>query len=397
MLFQDVAKRLGVEGYPEALDAYLPIPEHRKHSLCSMELIERLQERFDLFGHYYDLVCKCWEELTAENGDRKHFVDAVSLCIMDMECKPARRMKYPEKDGSPVGDMLPLYCLLPSVEGAYGEMIGRGFSHGEAMDVLNGIKESIGVVEHHTLGRPGLTDLHANWCVLYIKCRIFYHKGLNYELHTSPSYNPYVLRNKKTGELIPVFGNGFAIHKSGIPLGSGGCEDEADSFVTTFEETDDDYVGHLSQNFLVERERKHFPKAEWEIVYRFGDHGLSVHIPRNTDFSPETVSQSMKEALERVRKCYPEWEPKVFFCSSWLLSPVLQEVLGESAKISSFALRYMRYPRKSAGNSPFSYVYPLGIEKIEDLPEDTRLQRGLKKVYLEGGFVYDTSGIILID
>ncbi|MBR2615747.1 MAG: hypothetical protein IKC69_03625, partial [Clostridia bacterium] len=81
---------------------------------------------------------------------------------------------------------------------------------------------------------------------------------------------------------------------------------------------------------------------------------------------------------------------------SWLLSPVLNEVLGEEAKISRFSSLYTRFPRKNAGKAPFSYVFPMGYDSLESLPEDTRLRRALKKHYLEGGFVYDTSGIILL-
>jgi hypothetical protein len=44
-----------------------------------------------------------------------------------------------------------------------------------------------------------------------------------------------------------------------------------------------------------------------------------------------------------------------------------------------------------------SYVYPLGVKNYEELPENTSLQRGLKKVYLNGDFVYDTSGVILLE
>ncbi|MBR7165449.1 MAG: hypothetical protein IKD18_04135 [Clostridia bacterium] len=397
MTFQALAERLGVKDYPEVLNTYYPLPAGRENEFCSMDLICRLQEKFDLFGKYFDLVKQGWQEISQENGDRKAFIDAMSLCIRDLDCKSCRRMKYPKTDGTVAGNMLPLYGLLPSVEDAYKEYVTRGFTHEQALVNLEGFKINLEVVENHILGVPGFTDLYANWCVLYIKCKIFYHHGLNFEIHTSPSYNAFVLKNKKSGALLPVFGNEISIHKSGIPLGSNGAEEEEGSFIARFEETKTEYVGNPSRNILVEQKRERFSKEEWELVYQPGDHDLSVHIPRNTDFSPEAVSRSLTEALELTKRCYPEWEPKAFYCCSWLLSPILQDILGTESKISSFALRYTRYPRKSEGKSPMSYVYPLGVKSYEELPENTSLQRGLKKVYLNGDFVYDTSGVILIE
>ncbi len=40
------------------------------------------------------------------------------------------------------------------------------------------------------------------------------------------------------------------------------------------------------------------------------------------------------------------------------------------------------------------YLFPSNIENYEQLPEDTSLQRKIKKVYLDGGYIYGGGGII---
>ena len=41
------------------------------------------------------------------------------------------------------------------------------------------------------------------------------------------------------------------------------------------------------------------------------------------------------------------------------------------------------------------YLFPANIEDYTKLPEDTSLQRKIKKVYLDGGYIYGGGGIIL--
>ncbi|MBR2615418.1 MAG: hypothetical protein IKC69_01935, partial [Clostridia bacterium] len=323
MSIQKLAEALGIKkAYPEALNLYYPIPEERRRELCSREMIVELQEKLGVFGPYYDLVLEGFEEVK-KDPMKRDWIDAVALCIKDGDVKNARKMTYPPTDGTLGGDMLPLYAVLPSVSDGYAEYLRRGFPEEHAKETMDGIRENIRVVEEHVLGRPGSTDTYANWLGLYIKTRIFYHRGLNYEIHTAPSYNPYILRNKKSGEIVPVFGKEFPVHKSGRPLGSSGATEEEGSFIASFEETEDAYIGHPADADFIAREKSVYPKADWEIAHAPGDHDISVHIPRKTDFSPETVKKSMEEALELVNRCYPEWKPKAIFCSSWLLSPVL--------------------------------------------------------------------------
>ncbi len=396
MTLREVADALGIETYPEGMEQYYPIPEERKEELCSLELIQRLQDRFDLFGKYLDQVKEGFLDLLERDHVRLEWLNASSLYLKDCTLKEARKLVHPDGGETPASRWMPLLVHLPSIENTYDELVRRGFPPEHAIVTLEGYKINIEVVEQHMTGWAGINNAYSAWLYLYTKAQIFYHAGLNFEVRTAPSYFPYIIQNKTTGELVPLMIK-EPIHRSGIQLGSVLAKDEEGSFIPTFEETEDAYIGHPARDYRVQKEKEVFPKSEWELVLQNGDAIVSLHIPRQTDFSPEAISKSLEEGFALAQKCYPEFHFKAFYCCSWLLSPVLNQVLGEKAKISSFSSRFHRYPQKSGGKSVFGYVFPKKASKCYDtLPENTTLQRELKKWFQDGKYVYDTAGVILI-
>ena len=164
------------------------------------------------------------------------------------------------------------------------------------------------------------------------------------------------------------------------------------------EETAEAFIGHPAIQFRISEEKKIFPKSEWELVLAPEDHVINVHIPRKTDLSPESVRKAYKEAREIVARCYPDYKPKLFNCSSWLMDPTLTELLGTESRISRFAAPYLRFPNKSAGKEVFSFVFrPDDAKDLTKLPERTSLERKLKEMYLQGKFIYAYTGFLPFD
>ena len=88
---------------------------------------------------------------------------------------------------------------------------------------------------------------------------------------------------------------------------------------------------------------------------------------------------------------------KAFKCESWLMDPQLAKILGEDSNITKFVNRFIPACGRSAGRGVFSFVFlqPKPAEAvIENLPEDTSLQRKLKEHYLNGGCIYEMHGFI---
>jgi len=206
-----------------------------------------------------------------------------------------------------------------------------------------------------------------------------------------------ILKNKTTGEILPVEGANKKVHRDGRILGTYGFEEEEGAFETSFEETDTHFIGNPVRNCLIQKEKECFSKEEWEVKLREGDDVISIHIPKGTDLSPEFVAASTASALKFVEKYYDEFHPKGFMCSSWLLEPSIEAILGKPGKISGFGNQFVRYPNKSVGKEMFSFVFGPGAAQRpwEELAEDTSLQRALKELYLSGKRIYAWSGILI--
>ena len=106
-LLHSIAARLKIDLCPDGLYHYDVMVSRRKEELCSFDMIRRLQDRFDLFGEFYTDVLEAWEDLQSD-PDRLSWVNAASLFIKDVPHKDARKVCYPETNGTRGGDMMPL-------------------------------------------------------------------------------------------------------------------------------------------------------------------------------------------------------------------------------------------------------------------------------------------------
>ncbi|MBR7165445.1 MAG: hypothetical protein IKD18_04115 [Clostridia bacterium] len=396
MTLMELGAKIGakkMETMPKEMLSYYPVPEDRKGELCSMEMIERLQERFEFFGEFYDDVKERWAALE-QDEDRKTWVDVCSLFMKDQEYEIVTKIPVPDPDGTLAGDLLLLFIHVPAVEKAYDAYIQRGFDEQSAREYMLRYVGNVRHTSNNIIGRTSLIAMYFRWLCLYTKARIFSYKGFNFEVHRVTT--PYVLKNKKTGALLPV-AKDQVCHRDGTVLGSAGYEDEEGSFTTSFVETEEAFIAHPTENCVFKKETEVFSKAEWEIALEPGNYVIGVHIPKNTDFSPENIDAAFEGARDITMKGFGEVDPKMFMCGSWLLSPDLDEMLKPDSKILGFARRFARFPRKGTGKSVFNFVFPQSFKgPYEDLPEDTSLMRALKAKYIAGGYVLDYGGVIAL-
>ena len=78
-----------------------------------------------------------------------------------------------------------------------------------------------------------------------------------------------------------------------------------------------------------------------------------------------------------------------------MMSQELKDILPESSNILKFQESYHIYPIVSAGQGVLDFVFKLTSGNYDDMPEDTSLQRAIKKMYLDGKYVYEYGGIFL--
>ena len=135
-------------------------------------------------------------------------------------------------------------------------------------------------------------------------------------------------------------------------------------------------------------------QLEYELTMRNGEPVISLHIPTDVDLRPETIRPSIKEALETLNRLFPDYRGKKVFCHSWLLSAQLKDFLPESSNILRFQELFEIEPDGIPGNDVLLWVFQNPKLPKTDFPEDTSLQRKLKRFFLDGGQFLEGAGYL---
>jgi len=391
MEFNEIALALGIETYPEELEAvYQKLPEY-KVNIFDEELITQLQEQYEAFGDYYDAVIAAARDMR-NDPIRTAWTETVATYIQNVGMPEIRKVPYPESNHTPAGDMLPMLALIPMIPKSIEDYRRRGFSEETVASCVKPYGRCIKATFDRT-GMVGLNQLYFNWLAIYAKTLIFNIAGFNFELKKFPDY-VICLKNKESGEMIllPIHST---VHKSGLILGTAGYEDAEGSFEAVLRETDDGYYGCPVENCRITNTITYYPKDQWECVLRPGDDVVSLHIPKGADLTPENVMASMKTGLTMAKQGFPDYSVKALMCVSWLLEPQIGDLMGSSSKIAGFGNMFHRFPIISNGKAIFNFVFIGQFPDYESLPEDTRMQRVFKKLYMDGGHIHHFGGIIL--
>ena len=120
---------------------------------------------------------------------------------------------------------------------------------------------------------------------------------------------------------------------------------------------------------------------------------LSLHILSDASLDLEACRSSHEAARAFFTAHFPayEWAPVV--CSSWLLHPVLKELLGEESNIVRFRALFDIVRVDDDDRSYRAFVFRRTDGNTKTYPEKTTLQRRLKKHLLRGGRMGSVLGI----
>ena len=139
---------------------------------------------------------------------------------------------------------------------------------------------------------------------------------------------------------------------------------------------------HLFRIGELEYEMKHI---EDEIV-------IDIHIPSDANFSPSAIDDSLASAKQFFSEHYPELSKAEYRCHSWLLDKQLREMLKDSSNILSFQNRFEIFDEGEIGTDFIEWLYNTRTTDFDTLPENTSLQRNMKKHILSGGIVRNAYG-----
>lgn len=396
MLFTRIAEQLGLEGYPKELAvayeevAALPSP-------CKKEMIQCLQEEYRLFDPCYDAVLAAWEDLQ-NRPDCLAFVSAAVQMIAKEkgERNSFTAMPVPMPDGSPARDMLPLFVHICFLEKALAEYRARGFTKEEIIQTFECIPIGFSIFRK-IYGRVGINQTYYNWISHYTYVKLFKHAGFNYELLTLKGNRTTVLKNKRDGRFLVLIGE-EKIHRSGRIWGTVGFKEEEGAFRSVCWETEDSFVGNPVVNGFVSPKIETYHKTEWERILSSDDWVVGLHIPVGTDLSPENLARANASALQVIAQRFPDYQPRGFYCKSWLLEPAVESVLGRPGKISQFVNLFCRYPAQCTGEEMFPFVFgpQYNLSQLEEFPEATSLQKAFKAWYRRGNRIWNWNGILMI-
>ena len=133
---------------------------------------------------------------------------------------------------------------------------------------------------------------------------------------------------------------------------------------------------------------------EYEMISDKGNRLINIHIPADADMSIKCMKKSYEDAREFFETYIPEYAKADMVCCSWLLSPVLEKMLPSDSNIRNFRKSFDIVEVYNNSNEGIRWIYGREDLPIEELPEDTSLQKKMKKHLLDGNCTGSGYGIL---
>ena len=396
LTLQELAKQVGVSSFPEIFSTIFDeVVQDFNQNGClytSPDYYDMIHEKYGVLESYLDLYKKAAVEI---GKDKNLSLVLALLCRAlrnpDFREKSCKEFKWSPKENDIAYEMLPALAAASEIDIAYNILKDRNLPEHILRKTLQLPEYGIPAFTMRNNNRPGYAFL--DWYQLPIDGKLFELGRLQYEISCGFEGNACVFRNKQGEEI--AFAEDIALHKSGIALGSKYFEDEDGSWFAKVKETEDSWEGYpLDERGMARNEIVSLPKSEWEKVLAPNDPVISLHIPATGRLNDDEIEESLQKAIIFFREYFPEYKYNAFVGYSWILDPQVTDLLDPQSNISKFNNRFKKVTAKCPGESVFSFVYlkPNMNFSIDDLPENTTLERAIKKHYQEGKAIYRMSG-----
>lgn len=385
-----LAERLGIAKCPEVLDSAFEVLRKKGTLSCAADTLAQLQAEFDPFGKYYDFLLKGALKIQ-QNEDLLAWLSLGVYYCKDVTEKEAASFPLPPCDESLARNAFPALLIAMEFPETVKRYRARGLDDAAIKKNLENLQENICVHEIAS-GQAGLNAGLYDWMTYYTKARIFDHNGFNFQAWKWNDES-ILLKHRQRDEYVFLMQKGSYTAK-GTLVGMRGAEELPALFDATLEESEEAFIGYRTCGMHVSTVREKFAKDEWEAVLRPGDDVINFHIPRGADFTPAHVEKSIAEGAALAARYYPECNFKYTICTSWMLDLKLLDVLPENSKIAQFIRHFLVRPSlDTAGIACMSFVWPGEQGSIEELSEKTSLQRGIKRMMLDGKFNFWSTGV----
>lgn len=286
---------------------------------------------------------------------------------------------------------LPFFVLLPEIPRLYDKLKARSVPEEIIAATLRQFEDCLFLTRERT-GSFGYLKRYFDHMQGYVDEKILNIGRLRFEMVQALESDILVLRNP-LGATAVLF-DGATINSAGKLYKTPPEAENGSYFTATVEESAAAFSGFPAEKTgNCASSLREYPKDIWKPALRKGDSVLSVHIPNKGALTKEACEDSYRRAQAVFRACYPEFTWKAFHCHSWLLDPQLEAFLPEHSNILSFQRKFTPYAGQTQGQDVFNFVFKLQFQDYQDMPENTSLQRALKKHYLAGNYIYEYEGI----
>ena len=128
---------------------------------------------------------------------------------------------------------------------------------------------------------------------------------------------------------------------------------------------------------------------------------LHTHIPEKGPLTPESVGESFRAASAFYAHYFPDEPYSMATCSSWLLDAQLSQILPADSNIVRFARLFHLVDGADAGDGDGdvrNFVFRRQTVPIDELPQQTNLERGIVALWRAGGhFAVRTGWVPMAD
>lgn len=291
--------------------------------------------------------------------------------------------------------LLPFLVLLPRIAELFTKLKARKVPEDIIAASLRQFEDCAFLTRERT-GSLGYLKRYFDHMQLYVDEKILNIGRLRFEMVPALESNVLVLRNP-LGEKAVLF-DGVEINSAGRLWGTPPEKENESHLTATVKETETAFSGfRAEESGNCAGSFSEYPKDVWKCALKKGDPVLSVHIPNKGALTKEACEESYRRAQAVFAACYPEFSYKAFHCHSWMLDPQLRCFLPESSNILAFQRKFTPYAGESQGEDVFNFVFKLQFKEYKDMPEDTSLQRALKRHYLDGKYIYEYEGIFFAE
>ncbi|MFH2067863.1 MAG: acyltransferase domain-containing protein [Candidatus Omnitrophota bacterium] len=245
-------------------------------------------------------------------------------------------------------------------------------------------------------GRRGLFIRQLTWLQLYLRGNLFFRLGrFEYWLNFFPG-GLHVFRNRQTDEVVVLADAGSVFTREGFAEPAGQENSPPECWKSSFVMDAAAVKGYpISPWGKAIRNEISLPLDLWQPALVKGDPVLSLHIPPGGKMGINECGESLNRAVEFFRRNFPEKPPVAITCSSWMFSPLLEQILPPASNLVLFERELYLYSCASTELSWLWFVFLQEKLDFKTAPRETSLQRAILG-FLEAGHTWRNGNMFFL-